>query len=783
MQREAKKLAGRFRFLTTSILVMWVVSLVAFVFLLLPRVDVQVMVTHPAQTRIIAALVSMALFTLSSATLLLARALFRMEEAARVAEQQHAAKLAKANRALRALSLCNEVVIRASEELELLNEVCRIVVETAGYRMAWVGYAEEDEARTIRPVAHAGDEGGYLDDVRISWAEDEWGRGPTGTAIRAGKPTIGRDIRRDPAFAPWREEALKRGYASSIALPLIADGKTLGALNIYSGELEAFDAEEVELLSELADDLAYGIAALRIRARQKQAEEELRQSGRRLAEAERIAHLGSWDWDMVNKSMWWSDEVYRIFGGTPQTFDATYEAFLDLVHPDDRDIVNNAVEAAIKEKKSLAIDHRIVLPDGSSRVVHEQGEVFFNEEEKPLRMLGTVQDITERKQMEEQLRRMQKMEAIGRLTGGIAHDFNNLLTVINGYSEMLADELAEEDPKRELVQEVSRAGHRAAALTRQLLAFGRKQVLQPEVLNLNAVVSEMDKMLRRVIGEDIDLVTVLDPELGNAKVDPSQMEQVIMNLAVNARDAMPQGGSLTIETGNVELDEEYARQHAEAEPGSYVMLALSDNGVGMDAETQARIFEPFFTTKLKGEGTGFGLSTVYGIVKQSGGNINVYSEPAKGTTFKIYLPRVEEPAGVEHQPEASPERAGRGETVLVVEDEPGVRRLARTILERNGYVVLEGADGSEGIRVCEEHREEIHLLLTDVVLPDTGGPALAERVTALCPRVKVLYMSGYTNNAIAHRGVLEPGVVFLPKPFTPEALLSKVREVLESPHS
>ncbi len=394
-------------------------------------------------------------------------------------------------------------------------------------------------------------------------------------------------------------------------------------------------------------------------------------------------------------------------------------------------------------------------------------------------ILGIGRDVTERVQLEQQLRQAQKMEAVGRLAGGIAHDFNNILTAITGYVDLLLEDLGATDPRRGDAQEVRKAADRAAALTRQLLAFSRQQVLQPRVLDLNALVTELEKMLHRVLGEDIDFATRLAPALGAVKADPGQLEQVIMNLAVNARDAMPRGGKLTIETGDADFDEGYARAHFPATPGRYVMLAVTDTGVGMTPDVQAHLFEPFFTTKEKGQGTGLGLAMVYGIVKQSGGFIWVYSEPGHGTAVKIYLPHVAEAA----QPPtaATPAAAKRGtETVLLAEDEAPVRAVARQVLERHGYTVLEAPSAEAALDVARHYSGAIHLLLTDVVMPGMSGHDLAKRLAALRPEVRVVYMSGYTDDAITRHGVLEPGLAFVQKPFTPDAIARKVREVLDA---
>ena len=398
---------------------------------------------------------------------------------------------------------------------------------------------------------------------------------------------------------------------------------------------------------------------------------------------------------------------------------------------------------------------------------------------KVRRALKETADRAENRRLEEQLRHSQKVEAIGRLAGGIAHDFNNLLTAIIGYSTIALTNLDENDPVSADILEIKKAGQRAATLTSQLLAFSRKQVLQPRVLNLNDVITNTDKMLRRLIGEDIELVTLLGADLDSVKADPGQIEQIIVNLAVNARDAMPQGGRLIIETTNIELDDEFSRKHVGIKPGPYVMLAVNDNGVGMDVDTQLHLFEPFFTTKEIGKGTGLGLSTVYGIVKQSGGSILVYSEPGEGTMFKIYLPRVaEKPEALEATSKGRTEKLSGTETVLVVEDEGPVRRLVQTILERNGYSVLEANNGEEALRLMARHEGPIHLLLTDVVLPKMSGPQLAQSMTTLHPGIRVLYMSGYADKASVQQGLLNSSTAFLQKPFTPDALAGKVREVL-----
>jgi PAS domain S-box-containing protein len=455
----------------------------------------------------------------------------------------------------------------------------------------------------------------------------------------------------------------------------------------------------------------------------------------------------------------------------------------ELIHPDDLARYKKEMNRVLAiGAEALHIEYRVHRKNGRYLTIKDDGHFLLDESGKVEHMIGFITDISEQRLLEEQLRQSQKMEAVGRLAGGLAHDFNNLLTVIKGYSRMVLDEprrKREEENFREIVAHIDSAADRAAALTRHLLAFSRKQVLQPKVIDLNALMVNLDKMLRRLIGEDIAIVTVAAPDLGSVKADPGQIELVIMNLVVNARDAMPKGGKLTLETTNVELDAEYARDHDGVEPGRYVMLAVSDTGAGMDAQTLALIFEPFFTTKELGRGTGLGLSTVYGIVKQSGGHIWVYSEPGRGTTFKIYLARVDEAA--EHLPKLKVSAAVvRGtETILLVEDNEQVRELTHSVLAGSGYSVLVAENGPTVEKICAQHKEEIDLLLTDVVMPGVSGREVAKQVTARWPGVKVLFMSGYTENSIIHHGVLDDGTFFLAKPFTPSALTNKVREVLD----
>ena len=393
--------------------------------------------------------------------------------------------------------------------------------------------------------------------------------------------------------------------------------------------------------------------------------------------------------------------------------------------------------------------------------------------------IAFVSDISQRKALEAQLLHAQKMEAVGRLAGGVAHDFNNMLTVVAGYNRMILDELSPMDPLRGYAEEILKAADRAGALTNQLLAFSRRQVMQPRVINVNDVLTQTEKMLQRLIGEDVQLNLRLAADLGNIKADPNHIEQAIVNLAVNARDAMPLGGTITIETGNTELDEHYSKTHLGVKPGDFIMIAVSDTGHGMDSTTRQHIFEPFFTTKARGKGTGLGLATVYGMVKQSGGDIWVYSEPGQGTTFKLYFPRVAGTVAADASGISRTERSLGSETILLVEDEQAVRDLTAKILKQLGYTALAAASGAEAIEISRSYSGFIALLLTDVVMPQMSGRQVADALVATRPGMKVLYLSGYTENAVVHHGVLETGVDFLPKPFTRELLGQKIREILE----
>ena len=471
-----------------------------------------------------------------------------------------------------------------------------------------------------------------------------------------------------------------------------------------------------------------------------------------------------------------SPQVENILGFTPEEWLALATNWDQLIHPDDLPVVI-AAELQSQNGYPFQAEFRVRRKDGREVWLSDTAVIVQGSDSHPV-MEGIMVDITERKALETQLQQSRKMEAVGRLAGGIAHDFNNLLTIISGYTELAMSRQNLPSEAHADIERIENASGRAAALVRQLLAFSRKQVLQPKILDLNKIVLNLDSLLRRLMDERIEMVTRVKEDLGKVKADPAQVEQVIMNLVVNARDAMPEGGRLVVETCNTDLDANYALDHVPVKPGKYVMLAVSDTGVGMDRQTVAHIFEPFFTTKESGRGTGLGLSTVYGIVKQSGGYIWVYSEPGKGSTFKIYLPRLDEVSEGPSTAQAAP-RAQRGtETILIVEDEEAVRELIQTVLTEKGFDVIPSLDPQHAEKIAAEFGGEIHLLLTDMVMPGMSGRELAERISAKRRDIRVLFMSGYTDNVITSGGMLQEGLAFLQKPFSPGALVQKVREVL-----
>ncbi|HYM13074.1 MAG TPA: PAS domain S-box protein [Bryobacterales bacterium] len=565
------------------------------------------------------------------------------------------------------------------------------------------------------------------------------------------------------------EEPGKPPYVLGHAIDVTELTKARKGMEKAQVELERRVAERTAELEQANERLRDEIEE------RQRAEQAWRESETRLRSAFAGAAIGMALADSEGRYIEVNPAYCAITGYTAQELLAGCD-FRSITHPEDLPFNLKLYEQLRSgEMPSFVFEKRYIHKGGESVWVRTSVSRLRDAQGQPADVIVLTENITRRKRLEEELLQSQKMEAIGRLAGGVAHDFNNLLTVILGYTQMLLGELRRDDPLREHAAAVLTAAERASELTHQLLAFSRRQVLQPKVVNLNAALAETERMLQRVIGEDIELVTALAPQLGRVKVDPAQIQQVILNLAINARDAMPRGGRLTIETTNAEVGEA-----AGIAPGRYVRMTVRDTGGGMSAETQSHLFEPFFTTKEQGKGTGLGLSTVYGIVQQSGGHLEVDSRPGQGSTFDIYLPRVEEATEEERREE--PSRPARGtETILLVEDEPAVRKLTRELLSRQGYTVMEAAGGEEALRRCEESGEGIDLVLTDVILPEMSGWELAERVARLRLGIRVLYMSGYPQDTLGEQSVLRPGTAFIQKPFSGLALARTVREALEAP--
>jgi PAS domain S-box-containing protein len=798
---------------------------------------------------------------------------------------------------------CNEVLIRAINETELLQDICTIVVEDGGYRCAWVGLAGNDFKGSIRPAAQAGflPESAAVTD--ITEVDNERGQGPTGTAVRTGTPCLVRDVRTDPRYAPWREAALTTGYLSSLSVPLVSSGRIWGALTVGATEPDAFDSEEINLMSQLAGDLAYGIMSLRTAAEQKRIEQQLVTSERNLAEAQTIARLGSWEYDMEKDEEYRSDEFFRILGVPPKKGGRADDSIFDFMHPDDRESVMKKLVETMERGKPYDVEYRIIRPDGAVRVIHARGKTLENSAGKHTRFLGTALDITERKQIEDAFRdsehrfrslveattdwiweidenyryvysspkardllgyesgeiigrtpfdlfpqgvalslerslrdivterkpfsglemetcadnsvgiietsgvpifdengafqgyrgisrditerkklerkylQAQKMEAVGQLAGGIAHDFNNILTAIIGFEHLLMERL-DDEKSRHFANQVSMLAEKASHLTRDLLAFSRKQPMNPKPMDLNENIQNLGKLLQRLIGEDVELHSTLqEGELPVLAVS-GHLEQVFMNLATNARDAMPDGGLLTIKTESAFIDSDFVQMNGYGTPGRYALVSVSDTGCGMDEETRLKVFEPFFTTKEVGKGTGLGLSTAYGIIRQHGGFLTVYSEPGEGSTFRIYLPILDEYVGTERDPSALLFPPPGTETVLLVEDEPEVREMTRTLLEKNGYRVYEATDGEQALEQYVANEEQVDLLILDVIMPKRNGKEIYDIIRRSREDIKTIFISGYTADIVEQKGIPET-CHLVSKPYSPHAFLWKVRNVLD----
>jgi PAS domain S-box-containing protein len=653
----------------------------------------------------------------------------------------------------------------ATDLNEFYKSIHDIVSELMEARNFYIAVLSEDGERIEAPY--------FVDEQDPEPPPPEaWRGGLTEYVLRTGKPLLA-DPKKFEKMVTAGEAVLSGAPSVDwLGVPLKSGDRTFGVLVVQSySETSRFGQKEADILMFVSQQVASAIL-------QRRSQEALRRSEERYRSQVHSAVYGIYRSSVQGKFLDVNPALVQMLGYDSAEALYAMDMAKDL-YADPRERQRYVNEFA-KAQRIDGIETRWKRKDGRNITVRLSGRAGLRYPGEPESFEMICEDVTERRMLEEQLLHSQKMEAVGRLAGGVAHDFNNLLTVIKGYSELMLNEVPEKDPMRVEVEEIRRAAERAASLTRQLLAFSRRQVLEPKVVDLNAIIGNMQKLLLRLLGEDVELQVSLSPALGNVKADPGQIEQVIMNLAVNARDAMPRGGKLTVETCNHAIDETYAREHAVVHAGHYAMMAVTDTGIGMDQQTVSHVFEPFFTTKETGKGTGLGLSTVYGIVKQSGGYIWVYSEPGHGTSFKVYLPIVETGKAEEtgSRPVLTPTYRGT-ETILLVEDEGGVRALVKEVLQRHGYRVIETGNGGEALLACEQHPEDIHMLLSDVVLAQMTGTELARRLTPLRPNMKVLFISGYTEEAIIHQGVLEEGTAFLQKPFTPNVLARKVRQVLD----
>jgi PAS domain S-box-containing protein len=813
-------------------------------------------------------------------------------------------------RALDMLGRANEAVVRATTEIGLYHRMCEVIVEVGGYCMAWIGLAENDPGKTVRPIAYEGHDGDYLDRARITWADAERGRGPTGTAIRDGVVQTSRNCADDPRLALWRDQLLKRGFAASIALPLRDDSRVFGALTIYSRDPGSFGPEEVALLTRLADNLSYGVVALKARADResaartleqaieraervesllqdaidnvadglvmcnegyrrlyhyqtgsswaagctseqilsqglalgkypeaigreqewldewrrrnlvvpasierpladgrwllvtkrrmrdggiailliditalKQAQSALRDSEASLERAQEIAKIGSWEVDIASGALTWSRQLYRM-GGFPPDFKPTRANAPSRVHPADLQLQLDWIADLAAGRKRDTVDIRVTGPDGKERVYLTEGRPVVDADGVIRRIAGTSQDVTERRLIERTLAQSQKMDAIGQLTGGMAHDFNNMLGVIIGNLDLMKPAVRADALASELCAEARDGAARCADLVRRLLAFARRQSLRPAQIDVNALVSELSRLLGRTLGEHVMLTLDFGAALWPVKVDASQLEAALVNLATNARDAMPKGGQLVIATRNATLDASYAAQHPDVSAGDYALIEVCDTGTGISPEIVGRIFEPFFTTKATGQGTGLGLSMTFGFVKQSGGHLTVYSEPGLGTTFRIYLPRGDTRSDSGEAATASMPNAdmvvGGHETILVVEDNAQLRRTAGRQLTELGYTVRESDSAAPALAILSGG-EKVDLLFTDIVMPGTmDGLELANQASRLRPGLRVLLTSGFPGGHGADQRLADSPFRLLGKPYSFWELAQTVRLVLDA---
>jgi two-component system, cell cycle sensor histidine kinase and response regulator CckA len=682
-------------------------------------------------------------------------------------QKEHEQHITRLNRVYAVLSGINTTIVRTRDRQELFDEACRIAVELGKFRLAWIGLLDAN-GLDVTPVARAGVDEGYLDSVQLTVGDDAPDRCElVARALREKTAVVCNDVDADPQMAHWREEALRRGYRSVVVFPLQLKDKMAGLLVLYASEAGFFDTEEMRLLTEIASDISFALDHTEKVA-------ELRLQGAALNAAANSIVITD-----RNGTIEWVNPAFTAlsgYGAEEAIGKKQSELSKSGVHDQlfYRDLWDTILAGHVwqgemtnrrKDRSVYIVDQTITSVKGA------RGETDH--------FIAIGRDLTEQKRLEAQVRQANKMDAVGQLASGVAHDFNNLLTVILGFADIMVADAAMGSEHETDLGEIIKAAQRAAGLTKQLLAFSRQQVLHAVPVDVNGLITEMTGMLVRLIGENIEVSLALAPNLSLALADRGQLEQVVMNLVVNARDAMPDGGSVTIETADVEL--ENSSFHAETVMhGCYVMLAITDTGSGMTKETQRRLFEPFFTTKEAGKGTGLGLSTTYGIIKQSKGYIWVYSEPGRGTTFKVYLPcsNRELPLQAVNSVVTAPVKRP-SETVLLTEDEAGVRQLAKRILENAGYRVLEAANGDEGERLFAQHSGSIDLLVTDVIMPGCGGPELLSRLHVQSPTLRVLYMSGYTEQSAATQTGIDRGIPFVQKPFTAAEFVRQVREALD----